>query len=221
MSVKTKKKVFLIDDHPTLCRGLKELIDHEKDLTVCGLVDDAPRALEAIKTTRPDIVVSDLTLKDSNALELVKDIKIRYGALPVLILSMHDENLYAERCLRAGARGYITKDETIENILQAIRRVLNGDIHLSTQISSRVLKKAVGAANGHTDPIDTLSDRELEVFRLIGRGLRTADIAECLHLSIKTIETYREHIKIKLHLENAARLTQYAVQWVQSQKLWC
>ena len=204
-----------------MCRGLKELIDHEKDLMVCGLVDGASQALEGIKTSRPDIVVSDLTLKNSNGLDLVKDIKIRYGDLPVLILSMHDENLYAERCLRAGARGYITKDETIENIIQAIRRVLGGDIHLSPEISSRVLKKAVGASNGEGDLISTLSDRELEVFRLIGRGLRTTDIADRLHLSVKTIETYREHIKVKLHLGNAAQLTQYAVQWAQSQKLWC
>ncbi len=213
---KSKKRVFLVDDHPAMRQGLKELISQEADLAVCGEAGDIPSALEAIQKIKPDIAIIDLTLKESSGLDLVKDLKIRVASLPVLILSMHNEALYAERAIRAGARGYIMKEATTENIVSAIRQVLGGEIYLSSGISSRILKKMAGVGAGDTDSVESLSDLELEVFKLIGEGFRTRDIADRLHLSVKTVESYREHIKIKLHLGNAALLTRSAVEWVQS-----
>ena len=200
-------------------QGLKELIDQEADLAVCGQAGDIPSALEGIQKTKPDIVIVDLTLKESSGLDLVKDLKIRFAKLPVLILSMHNEALYAERSIRAGARGYIMKEATTENIIKAIRQILGGEIYLSPEVSSKMLKKMAGVGASDADPVESLSDRELEVFRFIGEGLRTRDIAEHMHLSIKTVESYREHIKIKLHLDNAAKLTRAAVEWAQSNQL--
>ena len=185
--LRNKRSVFLVDDHPAMRQGLKVLIDQEKDLAVCGEAGDIPSAITGIQRTRPDIAIVDLTLKDSSGLELVKDLKIRFPALPVLILSMHNETLYAERSIRAGARGYIMKEATTENIITAIRRVLSGDIYLSADISSTILKKMAGFQTGETDPVETLSDRELEVFKFIGEGLRTRDVADRLHLSVKTV----------------------------------
>ena len=214
-----KRRVFLIDDHPAMRQGLKDLIEQEPDLSVCGQAADIPSALQGIEKTHPDIAIVDLTLKDASGLELLKDLKVRHNELPALVLSMHSESLYAERVIRAGGRGYIMKEATTEKIIDAIRCVLSGDIYLSPDISSKVLKKMAGVREEDRDSIENLSDRELEVFELIGRGLRTADIAERLNLSVKTIESYREHIKQKLDLENAAKLTRAAVEWVQSRKL--
>ncbi len=210
-----KKSVFLVDDHPAMRQGLKELINQESDLLVCGQAADIPTALDEIKKSKPDIAIVDLTLKDASGLDLIKDLKVRYSNLPILVLSMHNEGLYAERALRAGARGYIMKEATTENIVLAIRKILSGDIYLSAEVSSHILKKMTGSQAG-ADLLESLSDRELEVFRLIGEGLRTRDIAERLHLSIKTVESYREHIKIKLNLDNAAKLMRAAVEWSQS-----
>ena len=212
-----KKRVFLVDDHPSMRQGLKELVNQETDLAVCGEAGDIPSGLQGIEKTKPDIAIIDMTLKESSGLDLVKDLKIRAAKLPVLILSMHNEALYAERCIRAGARGYIMKEATTENIILAIRKILSGDIYLSEDISSKILKKMAGIGSGD-NTVENLSDRELEVFRLIGEGMRTRDIADRLHLSVKTIESYREHIKTKLHLENASQLTHAAVEWAQSQK---
>lgn len=212
-----KKRVFLVDDHPAMRQGLKELINQESDLAVCGEAGDIPSALEGIQKMNPDIAIVDLTLKEASGLDLVKDLKIRVSSLPVLILSMHSEALYAERSIRAGARGYIMKEATTEKIVEAIRRVLGGDVYLSADVSMKVLNKMAGVKAGDSDSVENLSDRELEVFRLIGEGLRTRDIAERLHLSVKTVESYREHIKTKLQLDNAAKLTRAAVEWVQNQ----
>ena len=214
-----KKRVFLVDDHPAMRQGLQELINQEADIAVCGQAGDIPAALEGIKKTKPDIAIVDLTLKDSSGLDLLKDLKIRFSKLPVLILSMHNEALYAERSIRAGARGYIMKEATTENIIKAIHQILEGEIYLSPEVSSKMLKKMAGMNSSNADPIEGLSDRELEVFRLIGEGLRTRDVADRLHLSVKTVESYREHIKIKLQLDNAAKLTRAAVEWSQSRKL--
>jgi DNA-binding NarL/FixJ family response regulator len=211
-----KKRVFLVDDHPAMRKGLKDLIGQENDLAVCGEAGDIPSALEGIAKAKPDIAVVDLTLKEASGLDLVKDLKARHASLPVLVLSMHAESLYAERSIRAGARGYIMKEATTENIVGAIRRVLSGEIYLSADVSSRMLKKMAGDRPAEGDAVESLSDRELEVFRLVGEGLRTRDVAERLHLSVKTVESYREHIKLKLRLENAAQLTRAAVEWVQS-----
>jgi DNA-binding NarL/FixJ family response regulator len=213
-----KKRVFLVDDHPAMRQGLKQLIEQEAGLTVCGQAGDIPSALEGIKKTKPDIAIVDLTLKDASGLDLVKDLKVHCPALPVLILSMHNEVFYAERAIRAGAHGYIMKEATTESIIEAIRRVLAGDVYLSAGVSSRILKNMAGGSKSKEGSVDNLSDRELEVFRLLGQGLTTRGIAERLNLSVKTVESYREHIKIKLHLDNAAKLVQAAVEWTQSRK---
>ena len=214
-----KSKILVVDDHPMIREGLVRLVDDEQDLAICGQADDAPEALKAISETKPDVVVVDISLKNSSGIELMKSIKAQYPKLPVLILSMHNEALYAERALRAGAMGYIMKQEASEKLLAAIRHVLVGQIYVSDKVSKRLIRKL---ARGKTDmvasPIDTLSDRELEVFHLIGQGYGTSQIAEKLYLSIKTIETYRTHIKEKLNLTNSRELLQYAIQWVSSQK---
>lgn len=214
-----KKTVFLVDDHPSMRQGLQELINQEEDLAVCGQAGDVVSALEGVRKAAPDIAIVDLALKESSGLDLVKDLKVRFPEMPVLVLSMHDEALYAERSIRAGARGYIMKEATTENIIKAIRQVLGGEIYLSGGVSSKILKKMAGADASETGGVDSLSDRELEVFRLIGQGLRTRDIAERLHLSVKTVESYREHIKTKLRLDNAAKLTRAAVEWAQSRPI--
>jgi len=213
-----KAGILVVDDHPIVRQGLAELINHEDDLTVCGLAEDAYQAMQAIKTSKPDMVIVDISLKETSGVGLIKDIKVQYPNLPVLALSMHDESLYAERAMRAGARGYIMKQEATEKVITAIRKVLDGQLYASERMTARMMRKIVG---GHSDPaaspIETLSDRELEVFLMIGQGHSTRQIAEKLHLSIKTIETYRAHIKDKLNLADAAELLQYAIQWVSSQ----
>lgn len=217
-SVKKKKlKVMLVDDHPILRRGLAELINQEKDLEICGEAENIEMALEAIKRCVPNLILVDLSLKDENGLELIKDIKARYPEVLILVLSMHDEAFYAERVLRAGARGYIMKRQAASQILQAIHRVLAGEVYLSDDMSSKILKNISGKKEYKSDsPIERLSDRELEVFRLIGGGLGTRQIAERLSRSVKTVETYREHIKLKLDLKNSAELVQHAIQWLKS-----
>ncbi len=213
-----KAKIIIVDDHPIVRRGLIELINHEKDLVVCGQAEDAPQALKAIRTLKPHIVIIDISLKETNGVELIKDIKVQYPSLPMLALSMHDEFLYAERCLRAGAKGYIMKQQATEKVVTAIRKVLNGQVYLSDKMAAKMMCKLVGSGPQiGASPIDHLSDRELEVFLLLGQGHGTRWIAEKLHLSIKTIETYRAHIKEKLNLASAAELLQYAIQWVSSQ----
>jgi DNA-binding NarL/FixJ family response regulator len=214
-----KSKILVVDDHPMIRKGIVSLIDDQEDLVICGQAEDAPEALKAISETKPDIVVLDISLKSSSGIELMKSIKAQYPKLPVLILSMHNEELYAERALRAGAVGYIMKREASENLLTAIRHVLDGQIYVSDKISKRLLRKlSRGKADMVASPIDNLSDRELEVFQMIGQGYGTCQIAEKLYLSVKTIETYRTHIKEKLNLANADELRQYAIQWLNSQK---
>jgi DNA-binding NarL/FixJ family response regulator len=214
-----KSKILIVDDHPMIREGLVRLVDDEKDIVICGQADDAPEALKAISETKPDIVVIDISLKSSDGIDLTKSIKAQYPKLPVLILSMHNEALYAERALRAGAMGYIMKQEAAENLLTAIRYVLGGQIYVSDKVSKRLIRKlARGKVDMVASPVDSLSDRELEVFRSIGQGYGTSEIAEKLYLSIKTIETYRTHIKEKLNLANSHELLQYAIQWVSSQK---
>lgn len=214
-----KSKILIVDDHPMIRQGLASLIDDQPDLVTCGQAEDAPEALKAISETKPDIVVLDISLKSSSGIELMKSIKAQYPKLPVLILSMHDEDLYAERALRAGSMGYIMKSEASEKLLTAIYHILGGQIYVSDKISNRLLHKlARGKIEMTGSPIDSLSDRELEVFRLIGQGFGTHQIAEKLYLSVKTIETYRTHIKEKLNLANADELRQYSIQWLNSQK---
>ncbi len=211
-------KIIIVDDHPIVRQGLAALINQQKDMTVCAQAADGREAMEQIGKFEPDLVTIDLTLGDSGGLELIKNIKSRYPNLPMLVISIHDEALYAERVLRAGARGYIMKQEATENVTEAIGKVLAGQVYVSECMSDRIVRSFLGGTAKTKSPsVSNLSDRELEVFRLIGQGYGTRKIAEMLHLSIKTIETYRAHIKFKLDLDNAAHLLQYAVQWVGSQ----
>ena len=213
---KAKKQVFLVDDHPLVRQALCELINQEGDMAVCGEAEGAPAALRSIAALKPDVAVVDLTLKEGSGLDLVKDLKLRQPNLPVLVLSMHDESTYAERLLRSGARGYVMKDQASDKVVIALRKVLSGEVYLSDKMSARILHKLVGGAPATASPVDLLSDRELQVFELIGQGIGTRRIAEKLHLSVKTVETYREHIKLKLKLDNATDLLQHAIQWTQS-----
>src|SRR6185436_2172296 len=212
---KPKTKVLLVDDHPILRAGLRRLIDAEADMLVCGEAEEGPKAFELTGALQPDIAVIDISLKGSNGIELIKNLKARYPDLPTLVLSMHDESLYAERALRAGSRGYIMKEEAIEQVLTAIRRALAGEIFLSEKMKSKMLQQmANGKGKIVSSPIEQLTDRELEVFRLIGEGHSTRQIAGQLHLSVRTVEAYREYIKGKLNLKNATELVQHAFHWV-------
>ena len=211
-------KIIIVDDHPIVRQGLAALINQQEDMEVCAQAADGREAMEQIGKLEPDLVTIDLTLGNSGGLELIKNIKSRYPDLPMLVISIHDESLYAERVLRAGARGYIMKQEATENVTEAIGKVLAGQVYVSERMSDRIVRSFLGGTAKTKSPsVSSLSDRELEVFRLIGQGYGTRKIAEMLHLSVKTIETYRAHIKFKLDLDNAAHLLQYAVQWVGSQ----
>ncbi|HWD17770.1 MAG TPA: response regulator transcription factor [Verrucomicrobiae bacterium] len=209
---KGARKVLLLDDHPVMREGLAQLINHEADLEVCGQFEDAAPAFEAVPKLQPDVAIIDLSLKGSSGLELVKNIKANYPKIPLLVLSMHDESLYAERALRAGASGYLMKAEATEVVLNAIRHVLNGGIHLSEKMSSKLMHQLASGRTGGGTLMERLSDRELEVFSLIGQGRGTRQIAEQLHLSVKTIESHRAHIKEKLNLKNATELVHRAIQ---------
>lgn len=221
MSAKSKGKdekarVLVVDDHPIVRQGIIQIISQEPDFTVCGEAESASAALQAIAALKPDVVLADLSLKESSGLELVKDVRVRWPDLPVLMLSMHDESIYAERVLRAGARGYLTKVEATERVIEALRMVLRGEIYLSSQMASRLVGMYVkGRPESTGSTVERLSDRELEVFNLIGQGLKTSQIAERLHLSVKTIESHRSNIKRKLNLDNATQLLQHAIQWTQ------
>ena len=209
-----KSKVLIVDDHPVVRQGLALLINRETDLAVCGDAEEGASALRRIDELNPDLVIVDISLHGPDGLDLLKNIRAKRPNLPVLILSMLDESLYAERALHAGANGYIMKQEATERVLIAIRRILAGDIYVSDRMASRILQRfAGGIESRELTPVEQLTDRELEVFRLIGEGHGTREIAETLHLSIKTVESYQAHIKDKLSLRNARELVQRAVQW--------
>jgi len=210
-------RILIVDDHPIVRQGLENLINHEKNLKVCGQVDSAYQAMEAIKTQNPDMIIVDISLKEKNGLELIKDIKVSYPNLPILALSMHDEALFAERSLRAGAKGYIMKQQATDNVIKAIHKVLNNQLYVSDKMAAKMMNKLVtGKTQVGVSATDCLSDRELEVFLLIGKGHGTRQISDQLHLSVKTIESYRAHLKEKLKLDSASELLQYAIQWVNS-----
>jgi DNA-binding NarL/FixJ family response regulator len=212
-----KAKIIIVDDHPIVRQGLENLINHESDLVVCGQAENAHEAMDVLSTLNPDMVIVDITLEEKSGLELIKDIKVQYPDLPVLALSMHHESLYAERVLRAGAKGYIMKEQATDNVINAIRKVLKGQLYVSDEMAAKMMNKLVrGKYKAQVSTTDCLSDRELEVFLLIGKGHGTRQISKQLHLSIKTIESYRAHIKEKLNLNDATELLQYAIQWVNS-----
>lgn len=211
-----RKRILLVDDHAIVRYGMAQLINQQSDLVVCGEEEDAANALSAIGKLKPDLVIADISLKDSSGLELMRNIKAQHHGLPVLVVSAHDETIYAEIAFRAGALGYLMKGDALDKIVPAIRRVLSGNVYVSDALAVKMLQHQI---RGHNDieqsPVKGLSDREMEVFQLIGQWKKTKEIAQDLHLSIKTIEYYREQIKQKLDLKGAVDLTQYATLWVQ------
>ena len=213
-------RIFLVDDHPVTRQGIAMLIDQEPDFVVCGEADNAPLAIELIPKVAPDLAIIDLTLKSTGGIELLKDLRVLMPALPMLVMSMHDEELYAERVLRAGARGYVMKQEPNALVVAAIRSVLAGELALSPKIKEKMLNRiAAGRRNPKGTAMDALSDRELEVFQLIGNGYANRQIAERLSLSVRTIDSYREQLKSKLQLESGAELVHHATQWVKSESI--
>ncbi|OPY79344.1 MAG: Oxygen regulatory protein NreC [Syntrophorhabdus sp. PtaU1.Bin153] len=216
-TARQKHKIFIVDDHPIVRKGLSQLINQEADLVVCGEAANAESALENLKKLKPDLAIVDISLKGVDGIELIKQMKVRYSNLPVLVVSMHDESLFAERALRVGARGYIMKQEAIENMMEAIRKVLRGELYISERVSATIVKKFIdGKSESTSSPEELLSDRELEVFQLIGQGIGTREIAEQLHVSVKTVEAYRANIKEKLSLKNATELLKHAMHWVET-----
>jgi DNA-binding NarL/FixJ family response regulator len=215
-----KIKVLIVDDHPMMRQGLAQLINNEPDLLACCEAESAQQAIEAISTGKPDLALVDISLPDRHGLELIKDLQVMHPNLTILVVSMHDESLYAERVLRAGARGYIMKQEGGKKMLQAIRTVLRGQIYVSESMSAKILEIFSGRRPENTrSPLEKLTDREFEVFQLIGQGKGTRQIAEALHLSVKTVEVHRLHIKEKLNIDDAPSLVRYAVLWVETQKV--
>ncbi len=213
------KAVLIVDDHPMMRRGLTALIESEPGLEVCGEAACCEAALKVVRACRPDLVLVDLELDGSHGLDLIKTMKKRHPKIPALVLSMHNESVYAERALRAGALGYVTKQQLDETLLFAMRRVLNGEMYIGDKLEARLSAKYLGGRTLQADAsMDALSDRELQVFRLIGEGQGTRQIAKTLTLSIKTIESHRQHIKQKLVLESSAELAQRATQWVEAGK---
>jgi len=213
-STTPKARVFLVEDHPLVREGLTLLIDHSPDLTVCGGTDSVHGALELINDAKPDVVVVDIVLGSDNGLELVRAIRQHHRKLPILVLSMHDEGSYAEKALRVGAKGYVMKNEALDMVRTAIRRVLAGDIFVTDKMVSHLLKKVVNVHHGgKTSPIDLLTEREFEVFRMIAHGAGPSEIAQTLNLSVRTIDSHRDHIKEKLSLKSGAELKGFATQW--------
>ena len=217
-----KSTVLLVDDHPIIRQGLAMLINEEADLVVSGEAGDAAAALRAIESSRPDVAIVDIFLKEENGVDLVRTIHQRWPDLPVLVLSMHRESLHGERVLRAGARGYIMKQEATENIIRAIRKVLAGDVFVSERLAARLAGGREGAASRagrEGGPLERLSDREFEVFSLIAQGMGPTEMANRLSVSVKTIETHRENIKSKLNLKNGSALTRFAIEYAMGERL--
>ncbi len=217
-SAPKKKRILIVDDHPMMRQGLTQLIGVESDLAVSGEAESAEAALDCIRTLRPDLVLADISLPGKNGLELIKDFQALAPGLPVLVVSMHDESLYAGRVLKAGGRGYIMKQEGGKKLMLAIRQVLAGKIYVSEKMSAEILETFSGGRVGaEGSPVEKLTDREFEVFQLIGQGIGTRAVAEKLHLSVKTVEVHRANIKVKLQLKTAPELIRFAVRWAEAQ----
>jgi DNA-binding NarL/FixJ family response regulator len=209
-------RIVVVDDHPLFRHGLIQLLNSDDGFSVCGEAGSAGEGMDVIRKVKPHLVIADLGLKGTNGIELTKMIVAEFPHIPVLILSMHDESLYALRALRAGAQGYVMKQEALENVVNAIREVLAGRPYLSQEMSAKLITNFAGG-NNQANPTDKLSDRELEILELIGKGRDVREIAQALHISAKTVETHRAHIKEKLNLKNARQVTRFAVQWLESQ----
>lgn len=213
----SRKRILVVDDHAVLREGLVAQINREPDLVVCGEAEDARQALAAVEKLQPDLVLADITLPGRNGLELIRDLRALQPGLPVLVLSMHDASVFAERALRAGGRGYISKRQSGERLVAAIRRVLSGQIYLSDDVSTRLLSSLSGRPAARTpSPVELLTDRELEVFTLIGQARETKEIAQRLGMSVKTVEAHRASLKRKLRLRTGPELTRHAVLWVEA-----
>jgi DNA-binding NarL/FixJ family response regulator len=207
-------RILIVDDHPLVRLSLREFIRREKDLEVCGEAEDREQALAAVAATQPHLAIVDLTLKTSNGMELIKDMREQHPDVAILVLSMHDEAIHAERVIRAGARGYITKQEATTKVMVAIRQVLKGEIYWSERAAARVASRIASPVKAEaTSPVDRLTDRELQVFELIGSGRSTRQIAASLHIDVSTVETYRARIKEKLDLKDSLALLQFAIRW--------
>jgi DNA-binding NarL/FixJ family response regulator len=209
-----KRSVFLVDDHPLVREGLANLINQQDDLVVRGEAEDSAGALAGIAATRPAVALIDISLKNESGLELVKNLEIQFPLVALIVLSMHDEALYAERALRAGARGYVMKRETTKSVLTAIRRVLEGDVYVSERVVNTMARRMGSARKtAATSPVEQLSDRELEIFRLLGQGRTTSQIAEDLHLSLKTVQAYCARAKEKFGVNSLGELLRAAIRW--------
>jgi len=219
MNTINKKKIMIVDDHPIMRAGIAQIIEQQTDLTVSTEVNSAREALNKLKEDIPDMAIIDLSLKEISGIELIKEIRVKYGNIPILVLSMHSETIYAERVLRAGAKGYIMKHEPSEKLLKAIRKVLKGKTYLSEAMSEIMLDRMSGTVSPDSDKnlTDNLSDRELEVFKFIGEGFKPHQIAEKLFLSVKTIETYYARLKQKFNIKTASELRKIAISWYQKQ----
>jgi DNA-binding NarL/FixJ family response regulator len=218
-SKRRSRRVLIVDDHPIVRQGLRRVMENEDDLTVCGEAETVRDARIAIKELTPDAVIADLSLKQGDGIELVRDVRAHYPHLPILVLSMHDETIYAERMLAAGANGYIMKQAASEQFLIALRRVLDGGIYVSEAVGNNMIQKfAAGGAYISANPIDRLSNRELQILHMIGKGMSTRETAHSLNLSVKTVESHRQRIKRKLNLSTGTQLVQYAVNWFSSEK---
>jgi DNA-binding NarL/FixJ family response regulator len=218
-SFRAKKRILVVDDHPMTREGIVQWIRGEPDLAICGEAETSAQALEIVTRRKPDLVLTDIGLPDKLGIELIKDIKALCPETLILVISMHDETLYAERVLRAGARGYITKAEGGETLLQAIRRVLGGQIYVSERMSARIVEAFSGQVSAERTGIERLSDREFEIFQLLGKGISTQEIGDRLHLSIKTVDAHRANIKGKLQIKSSAELISYAARWIAQQEL--
>jgi len=213
-----KKRVVIIDDHAIVRQGLTHLINQENDLIVCGEAEDGLKGLSEVDRLKPDVILLDISLPGMNGIEFIKNVRARHPDVPIVVLSMHDESLYAERALRAGALGYLMKKSSSDEVILALRKVLNGEFYLSGKTGATMLKKFLGNQGARTEsPVSMLSDRELEVFEMIGRGKTTRELADALHLSTKTIDAHRMHIKEKLSLHSATELIQHAVRYVETE----
>jgi DNA-binding NarL/FixJ family response regulator len=209
------KRIVIVDDHPLFRKGLQEMIHSDGTFAVCGEAGTAAEAMEVVRKLHPDLVIVDLSLPGANGIELIKNIRAEFSRLPILVLSMHDESLYALRALRAGAEGYVMKHEAMANVIHAIREVFNGRPYLSPAMAAQVITKfAHRQGEGEVDAVERLSDRELEILELIGKGKDVREIARILHLSPKTVETHRSHIKDKLDLKNSREVARFALQWL-------
>jgi DNA-binding NarL/FixJ family response regulator len=208
-----KARILLVEDHPIVRQGLAQLLDQTPDLEVCSCAEDSLDALRAVKEENPDLAIVDISLQSDDGLELVKDLRSSKLQLPVLILSMHQESVYAPRALRAGAQGYVMKGEPTPRLLAAVRKVLSGGLAFSEEVTSELLRRQIGGEPAVLSPVELLTDKELQIFRLIGQGHATREIAELLHRSVKTIEAHRENIKLKLGIKNSPQLARAAVEW--------